>query len=557
MSKKNPYEYDENGNIISRIDGNRNVTTFEYNKMDRLISIDYVVGTNPGVSFSYDQNGNLISMSDRTGTIIFDYDLFDRLISIDYPDGNFVKYGYDDVGNITDLQYGNHLTYINTGTYTYIHYEFDENNRIQSVQNVFTGNNTFYAYDAAGNLIQRVLPNGVYTKYGYDFIGRLILVEYYRKDNSLISKYEYDLNTVGNRIQVIETTKEGSKTTSYRYDKLDRLETVIYSDGKFVDYDYDSFGNRIKMTETFKELIKVREYSYDFDNRLLFTILDGQPEEYFYYDKIGNLIQQIRISDSRQIDYVYDYENRLVRYFDGTNNIEYIYNGLGLRVAKIINGIRTNFINDINRDYVQVLAETDKDGQAKRVYEWGIELINQADIDGDNPYYYLHDSINGSVRRLIDREQRVINIYEYDAFGETRKKVEGIDNDYQFHGEVQEEETGLVFLRARYYNSVTGRFLTRDPVIGRLHIPITINPFCFVNNNPINLCDPSGQTFLQEMFDTFNYDTTEIHRDGMNTSTDFCVSGQIYNNSHFNTLRTGYEFFLLGLTVFEWQLKFL
>ena len=204
------------------------------------------------------------------------------------------------------------------------------------------------------------------------------------------------------------------------------------------------------------------------------------------------MIQRVRVTDDRQIDYVYDYENRLVQYFDGTNNVEYVYNGVGERVAKIVNGVRTNFINDPNRVYVQVLAETDDDGVAQRVYEWGNELINQEDVNGASRYYYLHDSINGSVRRLIDVDQNVINSYEYGAFGEAKTMLEGVSNDYQFHGEVQEEETGLVFLRARYYDAESGRFLTRDPIKGQMKNPQTLNAYVFVDSDPVNKRDPLG-----------------------------------------------------------------
>src|SRR5205085_2244532 len=161
-----------------------------------------------------------------TGTTLYAYDLFDRLIGIDYPNGNFIRYGYDNVGNVTDLQYGNWLTLYLFGVYTYIHYEFDEDNRIASVRNVSTGD-----------------------------------------------------------------------TTTYTYDALDRLDTVRYPDGRFVDYDYDTFGNRTRMAETNGATVNLRIYSYDSDSRLLSITLNGSLEETFTYDKTGNLIQRFRVTD--------------------------------------------------------------------------------------------------------------------------------------------------------------------------------------------------------------------------------------------------------------------
>jgi len=91
-------------------------------------------------------------MTDATGTTLYEYDQFDRLTGIDYPDGNFIRYGHDEVGNVTDLQYGNWLTVASSGTYTYVQYAYDPDNRIQAFANIFTGHLTSYQYDKAVTL---------------------------------------------------------------------------------------------------------------------------------------------------------------------------------------------------------------------------------------------------------------------------------------------------------------------------------------------------------------------------------------------------------------------
>jgi len=486
------YARDGEGAVVSREDGNGAVTVYTRDANGKLVAIDYPGGPDPDVRFSYTADGLLSTMSDHTGETTFLYDTFQRLTGIDYPTGDFVRYGLDNVGNITDLQYGNWLVLALTGIYTYIRYAFDANNQITSVENVFTGDVTHYEYDAASRIARRVLPNGVTTDYTYDPAARLVSVVHRKADAGLICRYDYTLNATGHRTQVMETTPQGTLTTWYVYDALQRLVQASDSDGRIVAFVYDAFGNRLRRTETFDGVTTVREYVYDRDSRLLRTILDGQPEEYFYYDRTGNLVQRVRVTDGRQIDYVYDHENRLIRYCDGTDNVAYVYNGQGLRVARIVNGERTNFINDPNRPHVQVLAETDALGIATRVYEWGNELINQEDLAGGARYYYLHDSVNGSVRRLLDADQQIVNSYRYAPFGAVQAQTEGVPNAYRFHGEVQEQETGLVFLRARYHDPSTGRFQTRDPWRGAPFRPQTINPYVFVANDPVNAIDPSG-----------------------------------------------------------------
>ena len=357
--------YDGNGNVTSRTDGNGKTTQYIYDARNRLASVDYPGGPNPDITFTYDQNGNRTGMTDATGTTSYDYDFFARLTGIDYPGGGFVNYGYDNVGNITDLLYGNYATLLSQGLFTYIQYTYDADNRISTVKNLFTNHTTSYTYDDAGNVSRRTLPNGVYCDYAYDVDGRLTGVTHRKSDNSLIVGFSYALNAIGNRTSMTETLPSGpARVTSYAYDPLDRLSTAVYPDGRSVAYLYDSFGNRTKLTETIGATITVRDYVYDSDSRLLSTTKNSAPEESFYYDQTGNLLQRVRVTDNRQINYVYDLENRLVRYFDGTNNVEYLYNGVGERIAKSVNGVRTNFINDPNRKYIQVLAETNSTGVA-------------------------------------------------------------------------------------------------------------------------------------------------------------------------------------------------
>gem|GEM_PF-2437065 len=483
--------YDGNGNVTQRTDGNGVPTSYIYDAMNRLTGIDYPGGTGPEVTFTYDANGNKASMTDATGITTFSHDIYDRLTRVDYPEGGFVVYGYDSVGNITEMLYGNGKAVAAGKGYTDILYTYDADNRIASVKNVFANTTTSYTYDDAGHPLRRTLPNGVTTDYGYDVDGRPVSVDHKKADGSRICKYTYTLNAIGNRTQVVEVLPDGfTKTTSYTYDALDRLSSAAYPDGHAVSYLYDSFGNRTKMTEVAESSTKVTDYTYDGDSRLLSTKVDGGADETFSYDATGNLIQRVRASDNRQIDYFYDVENRLVRYFDGTNNVQYVYNGAGHRVAKIVNGARVNYVNDLNRKYVEVLAETDASGGPQRVYEWGNELIDQ--VSGATRSYHLHDAINGSIRRVIDSSGTVSNTYEYDAFGNSMFKSETVANDFKFRSENQDNETGLLFLRARTLEVGVARFLTRDPANrGPVH-PSSFNPYIFAESDPVNHFDPSG-----------------------------------------------------------------
>jgi YD repeat-containing protein len=370
--------YDGNGNVISRTDGNGAVTNYTFDAMNRLTAIDYPGGPNPDVSFTFDANGNVVSMSDATGTTLYQYDTYDRLVQVDDPNEGFVIYGYDLVGNIITRVYGNRKGMRDGEDYTHIQYTFDADNRITSVKNVHANTTTSYTYNDAGHPLKRTLPNGVTTDYVCDGDGRLLSVDHKKSNGTRICKYAYTLNAIGQRTQAVETLPDGStKTTSYTFDTLERLSSVTYPTGRNVTYLYDSFGNRTKMTETSGGTTKVTDYFYDNDSRLLSTKVNNVSDETFSYDAQGNLIQRVRASDNRQIDLFYDVEGRLVRHFDGKDNVQFVYNGSGVRVARVVNGVRTNFVNDLIVNNPRTLIETNPNGIGVRMYEWGNEILSK------------------------------------------------------------------------------------------------------------------------------------------------------------------------------------
>jgi RHS repeat-associated protein len=77
-------------------------------------------------------------------------------------------------------------------------------------------------------------------------------------------------------------------------------------------------------------------------------------------------------------------------------------------------------------------------------------------------------------------------------FGTVRSETGGQANDFKFTGQQLDSETAFYYLRARYYDPSTGRFLTRDPFGGFLVNPQTLNRYPYSVNDPINHIDPWG-----------------------------------------------------------------
>jgi len=63
-------------------------------------------------------------------------------------------------------------------------------------------------------------------------------------------------------------------------------------------------------------------------------------------------------------------------------------------------------------------------------------------------------------------------------------------------GEQYDSDLNLYYLRARYMNPVTGRFMSRDPEDGDPTDPATLQKYLYANGDPTNRMDPSGRTTM-------------------------------------------------------------
>jgi len=124
--------------------------------------------------------------------------------------------------------------------------------------------------------------------------------------------------------------------------------------------------------------------------------------------------------------------------------------------------------------------------------------------------YYVFNA-RGDVVQITNAIGWVIRDYEYDAFGIQLgggNPNEPDTNPWRFTGEYLDIETGMVYLRHRFYNPLTGRFITEDPFWGVHNMQSSIaairqstNLYVYVMNNPMMFIDPSG---LAAVFSSFN-----------------------------------------------------
>ena len=259
-----------------------------------------------------------------------------------------------------------------------------------------------------------------------------------------------------------------SRTITYTYDNLYRLTAADYSDGIYFHYTYDATGNRL--TEEVAGGLMI-SYTYDNANRL--TSVDGVP---LSWDNSGNLL-----SDGVRT-YTYDHANRLASATRGSSTYAFGYNGQGDRLRQTANGTPTTYVLDLNAGLTEVLAT------GGNAYLYGNGRIGEEQPAGWA--YHLGDAL-GSVRQLVDASASVSLARSYEPFGDPLSSVGTGTSIFQYTGQ-QVDATGLVYLRARYYEPGVGRFLSRDIWEGDPNQPMSYNTWLYAYGNPTNMIDPSG-----------------------------------------------------------------
>jgi RHS repeat-associated protein len=174
-----------------------------------------------------------------------------------------------------------------------------------------------------------------------------------------------------------------------------------------------------------------------------------------------------------------------------------VYDAFGNRVSKTVNGVTTKYLveDDVNPTGLPQVLEEVQNGAAVRTYTYGLQRISESQFISNvwTTSFYGYDG-GGSVRQLTNAAGAVTDEYEYDAYGNSFTKSGTTPNNYLYRGEQYDSDLGLYYLRARYYNPATGRFLSRDPEDGKAIDPKTLHKYLYADGDPVNVIDPRGQS---------------------------------------------------------------
>lgn len=472
--------FDKCGRITKEIRSFGTLTktrTFEYDSLGFIKN-----GTDGSVTCVMNGSGNTyksnaynlitkceVNIDGKTLTLDYSYDKGKRISKVVYPESVSVCFGYNGTGLLKEIGTGtNETTYANGGKY----------NTSGNLKELSAGNTTklTQTIDEAKNLL---------TAYSWGISGK--------NANTL---------TWNNRGNITAQTKNGISYT-YEYDKKNQLTKEKWEgEDKKNTWTYDGKGNRLTESKNektersitcyqYSDLIKqdgIWKYNYDLNGNLIAkgnnttgAIDDGTFEGWKFNATVGEVWK-----------YTYDLFNRLVKVEHSVAGInalktvaEYIYDYRDLMVCRKSGSVCEYFAFDNDGK----LLYTEK-GNEKHDYVYAngklcCEIVSKG--SKQSVYYHHTDHLRTTVC-ITDSTSKVVWECEQEAFGNVISKT---NNSFtpNFTGKFLDENTGLYYFNARWYDSEMGRFITEDPARDAR------NWFIYCKNNPMVLIDPTGLAY--------------------------------------------------------------
>ena len=264
--------------------------------------------------------------------------------------------------------------------------------------------------------------------------------------------------------------------SSVSYDDLHRLLSFTRpGTGQTVSCTYDSVGNMTLDSENGSGA-----YTYGPSAGRLPHAVESANGVYYAYDPAGNMV----VRGNQQL--FYDADNRLTNVVTPTGNVTFGYDGSGARLWK--QGAATNTLQVwIGGNYEE------KDGKILFHISAGDRVVCTFDAASTVFEYYHPDHLH-SAEILSTSSGGLYQHYEYSAYGQGRYTNSGtaFPISRRYTSQVLDEETGLYFYGARYYDPVLGRFIQPDGLITEEFNPQAYDRYAYALDNPLRFVDPSG-----------------------------------------------------------------
>lgn len=461
------YEPDDLGSLKTLTDQNGRQWRFGYSTLGRLLTlVDPLNRTN---SVSYDASGRPRRFAFADGaTLTNTFDGVGNITRRDFNSGPAVTYGYDPLNRLTNTS-GLALAY-------------DKEDRVTNT--VSSGLNFGAAFDNDGR-VTNVTYNGgaLIVTYVYDSRDRLVQVS----DNLTPAQVNFFYDNAGRLTNVV---RANGVNGVYDYDAVGRLTRI--REGGFLDLKYTlNNAGEVAFLDSTAPLSAAPAAGET--NQLSFDNAHQISSSGYGYDARG------RLTSSPGHTFAWDTASHLIRIDSVTN----AYNGMGDLMTRSTGGGTIRFHYNHALGLTPIVAEQDAgSSQFLRYYIWSPEgeLLYMIDATNSNAVSYYHFDRVGSALALTSGAGAVTDAYAYSVFGFVAARSGSNPQPFTYvgrYGVRAESAAGLYHMRARYFDPVSGRFLSPDPVWPRAEDPLSLNPYAYAANNPLQFIDPSGTRDLQ------------------------------------------------------------
>jgi RHS repeat-associated protein len=477
------------------------------------------------LNYSYNTAGLLTTVSSSTNIYVRDikYDKYEQRTYMKYGNGTETNYSYDALRhNMTNMS----VFKSGTGTLMDNIYTYDNVNNVLTVTNNANAHNGIggaiahnYTYD---NLYRLKSANGTFTG-GGDKTATYTLAMGYDDMHNIISKEQ---NITQNNVQFAGTLNAGYKL-SYKYaGNCQQIANIAdqnyrYAAGesqtpvnKQQAYSYDANGNLIMVAMGTMQpdstilATNTRRLLWDEENRLLGINDNGFVSNYWYdaagertvkesFDNEGVQVNGVQSAGRTGTSKFTAYVSPYMVVSNGGNYTKHIYVGSQRITSKVSNsGI---FTASPVKDTLQAKYATLTTKIKERFDSLGVAyngtaqtggLISSSPSSAGSLYYYHSDHLESS-SLITDDGGNLVQHVEYVPFGETfiDERNGSWHTPYLFNAKEQDEETGLHYYGARYYDSRTSVWLSVDPLAEKY---MNVGSYVYCHDNPVNYIDPTG-----------------------------------------------------------------
>jgi RHS repeat-associated protein len=469
---KDSTEYDIAGRVSKHIAPNGEATTYEYDLRDREVKRTYLTSGHT-VATTWNVDGSRSTVLDARGLTQYGYDARGRLANQTNPDCVVLRWTYDSAGRMSSR-----IT-----PWGAVRYHYTALGQMDSAVDTRAGA-VAQTYDALGRLKTVSRPNGVTTSFTYTKRGLQDTI-WHKKSATELARFTYSFDKSGLRTGSNDKFGTSTAATGWNHDSLLRLTKETIS-GVAKSWGYDSVSNRTTQisgatteSSVFDSRDRLRSvgtttYAWDASGRLTSRTISGVgTTRYGWHD--DDRLRRIDLASGGALEYTYDAQGLMASRIDASGTERYTWDG--------------------TLPYGQMVASTNASGTLKAREVWGTDHL--AEVRNDTVLWLLTDGL-GHVRAVADSVGKIIGRQDFDAWG-NRRVDSGRTVRFGYRGEWSDAATGLVYLRARWMDPQTGRFVSEDPYEGKINQASSLHRFLYAYQSPVNFVDPNGRFGLGEM----------------------------------------------------------